>query len=100
VPTAQRDDHPEGYPLLRGRAGALAWDAATGGAVLTKLGQPEGLVLPNKNAAVCASNAAAALLQVEEDSGRDQLLQAERACLDEGLLSFSLHHSRLYGESP
>jgi hypothetical protein len=66
VPTGARADHPEGYPLRRYSEKLLYFDAATGGAILTELGQPEGLTLPNKNAAIAASNAAAAYLKLDD----------------------------------
>ena len=70
VPTSARDDHPAGYPHKRVSGTVhdpppLLWDAARGGSVMTELGQPEGLLLPNKNGAICAANAAAALLKLE-----------------------------------
>ena len=70
VPTSARDDHPAGYPHKRVDGTVhdpppLLWDAARGGSVLTELGQPEGLYLPNKNGAICAANAAAAYLKLE-----------------------------------
>ena len=64
VPTGARLDHPDGYPFMRHSKNLLYYDAATGGPVLTELGQPECMLLPNKNAAVAASNAAAAYLKL------------------------------------
>ncbi len=88
VPTGQRSDHPENYPLRWSRGTVqpgLYWDAATGGTLMTELGQPEGFALPNKNAAICASNAAAAYLKLgvveaAEDALRCGLRAIAYAC--------------------